>query len=495
MMRFHPGFGPDSWGGSVSGTFLWVGESVGMSRHERSLALRVILVAVVVAVGSGLPAIAQTAATSSPNASGANGVIIDAQGVLRLQHFPDPGGRLVKQRIAQARANLNADVAQPSPLRKVSLNRLEAAVRKRLEAGQLPSDEMAFLAGMTRVRYVFYYPDTRDIVLAGPAEGWAADASGRVLGFETGRPVLQLQDLIVALRVFPPGQQKARTILCSIDPTPEGLARLNQFWSSIGRNISPTDTQRIVNGMRTSLGMQDVRIGGISANTHFGQILLECDYRMKLIGIGMERPPVKMASYVDRAKPSSSKNALQRWYFVPQDNCARVAADGLGLELVGDVVKLVSENEVVAGDGGRSASGRRNKASELFCRAFTRKYADIAVRLPVFAEMRNVIDLAIVAAFVNQQDFYAQADWRAETFNDERTLPVETYKTPVHVESVCTAVIKGNRLYTPVGGGVTIRPREALRSENLLPDEDGVITATRQSIDIKDLPADQWWWD
>ena len=109
--------------------------------------------------------------------------------------------------------------------------------------------------------------------------------------------------------------------------------------------------------------------------------------------------------------------------------------------------------------------------------------------------MRNVIDLAIVAAFVNQQDFYAQADWRAETFNDEPTLPVETYRTPVHVESVCTAVIKGNRLMTPVGGGVTIRAGDALRSENLLPDEDGVITNTRKSIDIKDLAADQWWWD
>lgn len=31
----------------------------------------------------------------SPNASGANGVLVDADGVLRLQHFPDPGGMLV----------------------------------------------------------------------------------------------------------------------------------------------------------------------------------------------------------------------------------------------------------------------------------------------------------------------------------------------------------------------------------------------------------------
>ncbi len=429
------------------------------------------------------------------NTSGANGVLIDAQGVLHLQHFPDPGGQLAKKRIAEAKASLNADVLKSSDLRKVSLNRLEAALREKLAQGQPPTEEMAFLAGLSRVRYVFYYPDTRDVVLAGPAEGWAPDAAGRVLGIDSGRPALQLQDLIVALRAFPPGQHKSHTILCSIDPTPEGLARMQQFWQSIGRNITPNDTEMIVNGMRTSLGMQNVRIGGIAANTHFAQVLLECDYRMKLIGIGLERPPVKMASYVDRARPTSSTNSLERWYFIPDEQCARVAADSLGLELVGDGVTLASENQVVGKSGNRASGRKVNKASELFCTAFTTKFAEIAARLPVFAEMRNVIDLSIAAAFINEQDFYAQADWRAETFNDERAVPVETYQTPLHVETVCTAVFKGNRLMTPVGGGVTIRPLDALRGSNLLADEDGKITNVRESIDLKDLPADRWWWD
>ena len=40
------------------------------------------------------------------------------------------------------------------------------------------------------------------------------------------------------------------------------------------------------------------------ANTHFAQVMIEADYRMKLIGIGLERPPVKLASYVDKANPA-----------------------------------------------------------------------------------------------------------------------------------------------------------------------------------------------
>jgi hypothetical protein len=455
--------------------------------------LRLISIAALLLSGWSTPALAQDP-PDTPNVSGANGVIIDAQGVLRLQHFPDPGGRLAKRRIAEARARLNPDVARHSKLRKVSLNRLEAAVRSRLAGNEPPTEEMQFLAGLTRVRYVFYYPDTKDIVLAGPAEGWAPDAANRVCGIDSGRPVLQLQDLIVALRAFPPSKQNAPAIVVSIDPTQEGLSRMQQFLSSLGSHATPAQTQMIVNGLRTSLGMQNIRIGGVEPSTHFAQVLLECDYRMKLIGIGVEKPPVRMASYVDRARAGSA-SALERWYFIPDYNCARVAADNLGLELVGETVKLVSENQLVAADGRRAATGKSNRASELFTSGFTNKFAELSARVPVFAEMRNLIDLAIAAAFINEQDFYGDSGWRAELFHDEGSLAVETFSTPTQVETVCTAVWKGNRLFTPVGGGVTIHPREALATSNRLPDEDGQISELRESVDLKDLPADRWWWD
>jgi len=463
-----------------------------MRRRQFPWEIVLLLVALAGLVGLSATALAQT---TGGGVSGANGVMVDADGVLRLQHFPDPTGQLTRQRVAAARGKLNPDVVKASKLRKVSLNRLEAAVRAQLEKGQPPSDDMQYLAGLTRVRYLFYYPETKDIVLAGPAEGWAADLSNRVCGIETGRPVLQLQDLVVALRAFAPGNRQAPVIQVSIDPTPEGLARMQDFLRSVGAHATPGDTEVIVNGLRTSLGMQNIRVGGVAANTHFAQVLLECDYRMKLIGIGVEKPPVKMVSYVDRAVPGGSRNALQRWFFIPDYNCARVAADSLGLELVGDVVKLVSEDQMVNKDGSRAVTGKGNKASDLFTQAFTRKYAELAARVPVFAEMRNVIDLSIVAAFIHKQDLYALAGWQAATFNNEGALAVETYKAPLQVETVCTAVWKGNTLMTPVGGGVTIHPRTVLNTGNLLPDEDGKISEVREAVDLKDLPADQWWWD
>ena len=45
--------------------------------------------------------------------------------------------------------------------------------------------------------------------------------------------------------------------------------------------------------------------------------------------------------------PAIARNALQRWYFVPEYQCVRVSGDSLAMRLEGNGVKLVGENEVV----------------------------------------------------------------------------------------------------------------------------------------------------
>ncbi len=275
-------------------------------------------------------------------------------------------------------------------------------------------------------------PRPRTSCWPGRPKAGVYDPAGHAIGLDSGRPVLQLDDLAVALRAYGPGGEKASWILCSIDPTEEGLERMQAFLNQIGKtDFTPDDTEFIVNGLRNSLGYQNIRVEGVSAKTHFARVMIEADYRMKLIGIGVEKPRVKLASYVDRAAPASvSRNALQRWFFVPDYQCVRVSADRLGMQLVGNGVKLVDEDQVVSTDGSRKATGRSNKASKAFVTAFTQKYPEIAASTPVYAELRNCIDLAIAAAFIQQQDYYTKAGWRMETFGDESLIPVQRFNTP-----------------------------------------------------------------
>ncbi len=425
------------------------------------------------------------------------GVSVDANGVLKTQTIDDRTGQLRQQRRDAARAALDPKVAAASKLRKISLNRLEEAVKEQLAAGKHPTDEMMYLAGLTRIQYVFCYPDTKDIVVAGPAEGWAADPAGRVCGIQTGRPVVELQDLIVALRAFPPGGRGAANIGCSIDPTQEGLKKLQEYIRRAPPNGSGPDTERFVSGMKEALGMQNVTVNGVPSDTHFAHVLVEADYRMKLISIGVESAPINLKSYVDRANPNAvSKNALQRWFFVPDYQCVRVSDDDLAMQLVGEGVKLVGADELVGSNGERQqTAGKGNPAAKAFADDFTKKYPQLATALPLYAQLRNLIDMSVVAAFLQARDYYGKAGWRMDGFADETTMPVKTVNAPKQVDTAVNAIWKGTHLMTPIGGGVHIAPEEAISSSNLLKDEGGKVSQAREKVDVKNLAKGRWWWD
>jgi hypothetical protein len=433
--------------------------------------------------------LAQT--TTSSTSSNTAGIAIDADGVLRVKSFNDPGGQLMQERINSAKSSLDPKVASYSKLRKISLNRLEKAI---LDHQSTLTDEMRNLAGLLRVRYVFYYPETKDIVLAGPAEGWATDPTGRPVGLTSGRPIVQLQDLVVALRAFPAGGDSTPLIGCSIDPTTEGLATMQNFLRS--HRPDPNDPQPFVESLRNSLGYQTVRINGVAPKSHFAQVMVEADYRMKLIGIGLETPPVKLISYVDRAKPGEvAHNAMQRWFFVPDYQCVRQSSDKLAMELVGDGVKLVGEDEVVVSGGQRkAAAGRGNRASHDFVVNFTKRYPELAERAPIYAELRNLIDLAVAAAYIQEQGYCEKAGWKMPFFGSEKEYSVETYDIPKTVETAVNAIWKGSTLMTPIGGGVTISATEALKADRVLADEKDKVSKLREGTKL-DLGKGQWWWD
>ncbi len=80
----------------------------------------------------------------------------------------------------------------------MSLTRLERAAQLRLAAGKPLTEAMRVLAGLQRVQYVFVYPESGDLVLAGPAGDWRPAAENRIVSTETGLPVVRLDDLVDA---------------------------------------------------------------------------------------------------------------------------------------------------------------------------------------------------------------------------------------------------------------------------------------------------------
>jgi hypothetical protein len=189
-----------------------------------------------------------------------------------------------------------------------------------------------------------------------------------------------------------------------------------------------------------------------------------------------------------------ARNALQRWYFVPDYERIKVTDDGMAAEFVGQGVKLVGENEVVSEHGGRTQAAAPSGASQRFTRGFTERYGQLAERAPVYAQLRNCIDMLVAAAFIDLHDLYAEAGVELGALGDESKYPVETYNAPKEVAAAVNSLWKGRRLMTPIGGGVEIRAAKALEAGNVKPD-DGAVAKAKGEIDITSLPADRWWWD
>ena len=161
----------------------------------------------------------------------------------------------------------------------------------------------------------------------------------------------------------------------------------------------------------------------------------------------------------------------------------------------GGGVKLVGESESVSAKGARRGGAKGSRASRTFCSSFTKMYRQLAEKMPLYAELRNCIDMSVAAAFIQEMDFYGQADWDMEYFGNEASYSVEKYNAPTKVAPAINAVWKNGLLMTPIGGGVNIQPRAALTTDNMKTDESGSIQKVRQSIQVDSLKSNQWWWD
>ena len=463
-------------------------------RFMRSLAMVMAIVGMALIANS--TSYAQTGGGGTGNDPATGGVEIDANGVLSSRALFGGNRALDQQRAEAAHASMNKDLREKSNIRWISLTRMEREAERLLAAGQPIPAEMKYLAGLNRITHVFYFPETKDIVIGGPAEGFFVNSQNRVVGLQSGQATLHLQDLIVALRAFSPNGDQARIISCSIDPTQEGLQRMKEAYAQVQHQFQPGDAQGVVNLFQNALGMQTVTIKGISPNTHFARTMVDADYHMKLIGIGLEQPPVRITSFIEKATPTSvAKSSLQRWFFQPDYDCIAVSQDEQGMEMIGGGVQLVGEDESIANDGSRKGTGGMNRASKTFCSSFTKMYNALSQEAPLYAELRNCIDMSIVAAFIQEMDFYGQAEWKMATFGDEAKMPVEIYDAPRHVAPAINAVWKGRYFMTPIGGGVSIRPREALTADRMKVDEQGKITELKKTVTLANLAENQWWWD
>lgn len=412
------------------------------------------------------------------------GVRIDASGAIERLQVDELNQLHARWEAALGKAD--ADMQKPGALRKVSLRKLEAALADHLNKGTPIPDELKLLAGLQKIQYVFVYPEEHDIVLAGFGEGWKMNARGDVVGLTTGKPVLSLDDLLVALRHADQAAQGG--ISCSIDPTPEGLKRLQAHVATLTTIGNPQATGH---GIEQALGPQMITVGGVPATTHFAHVLVAADYRMKRLGMALDSSPVPgLSSYLQMA--STAGNGVQavapRWWLVPNYQPVLVDPAGLAYELRAGSVKCLTEDTVFAAGGAKSTTGAASPAAQRWADMMTTKYDALAAKEPVFAELQNVMDMAIVAALIKQENLAHKAGHSLPLLLDAKQLPNDELEAVKRTDSVVSMIPKGGRYIISASGGVQIDSWTAARNR----ETSSAVAKVRTSAAAKN---DRWWWD
>ena len=408
-----------------------------------------------------------------------SGVYVNPQGLMRRIKV-DPFRESIQQLHRKLRTGVSEDENSPSDaddfattiegdttLCRVSLVRLERAVQRRWALGREPTERMRHLAGLSRVRYLLLYPEQRDLVLVGPGGPWHYDDQGRALSTQDGAPVMLLDDLVELLRNAMDGMGRFG---CSITPRQANLANAQAFLrESAGRPVAPTRRKRWLDSLRDNLGWQDVEVYGIDHSSRAARVLVEADYHMKLIGMGLAPGVDNVQSYLDGIQlgPDGTPPPMDvlRWWFTLHYGPVVCSEHRDAFEISGQGVRVLSENELLSELGERIHTGESRGLNKRFSSSFTQNFEALSAKYPIYGQLRTVFDLAMVAALIRSEDLASQIDWQAAHFRNADAYQIHKHRSVTTVQSVINYRVLNKKYFVAgVSGGVSANPREFMRT-------------------------------
>lgn len=415
-------------------------------------------------------------------------MIIDPEGVLRSATLDQRQAALKEMR--QAIGQPQGDLAEPAEMRMISLAKLQAAMEDCLANGKPLSEEMQYLAGIQRVQFVFVYPERNDIVLAGPAEPWTVREDASVVGVNSGRPVMKLDDLVVALRSVEPSRTEG--ITCSIEPTEEGRVRLQNLLKRVvlrpGQNPATFEP-----AMREAFGPQMIKLTGVPTSSHYARTLVAADYQMKRLAMALEDSPVAgLPSYL--AISRNQKHSTQsnpRWWMACNYDALSHTDDKLAWRISGQGIKTLTETDLITADGKAQPGQKADKAATQWAETMTAKFDELSKAQSVFGDLRNCFDLSVVATLIVQEQLAQRAGCDlSHLMGNTAEIPLYRFAIPKAVEPQCSFVRGASGWVVTASGGVDVNAFEVVQTQQVDP---AVATVRQRATESEN--NDSWWWN
>jgi len=406
------------------------------------------------------------------------GVDISPDGVLNGSRKALP--KEVLEQLQEYLTSGNVDMDKAGT-RMVSVKGLESAWRQGVAKGNVPAAAQ-YMAGLQRIEYVIRHED--DIIIAGPAEPFHADKNGNVVGKESGMPVLHTEDFIIALR-HANDARRGQGISVSIDPTEAGVRNYQNLVNEMRKN-RVSFKPGLAAKFEEAYGPQTISLTGIPKNSRFAQTLVSADYKMKRLAMGLEKAPGFLPSLMAMAK--SKNGGLQgapRFWMECNYEPVSVSADNKVWKLSGTGVKTMTEETHFNADGTKKAAGKENRLAKKWAETMTEKFAELSKIEPVFRELRNLMDLSVVAAIITKEGMTKGVSLPAV---ESSKVSTSEFNVPSKVPSECSFVQLSRSWLFTASGGVTVDSWKVASNTKVDSSLDGMVAKSNPT-------NDRWWWN
>jgi hypothetical protein len=237
--------------------------------------------------------------------------------------------------------------------------------------------------------------------------------------------------------------------------------------------------------LANALGLQRISIHGVPETSHFARVLVAADYRMKRLGMNLDPSPVRgLPSYLQMIKSAARPAVSPRFWLEPKYEALLRDAEGLAWELRGSGVKAMTEEDFLTASGNKVQTGKPNPIAQKWADNMTEKYAELAVADPIFGELQNCMELAIVGALVVKERLTDKAGYSLPTLLESPAVKTDVFNAPKQVASEASLL---NRVV--MSGGVAINSwavADKARPSNAV-----------APVRAKAAPAQNsnWWWN
>jgi hypothetical protein len=381
------------------------------------------------------------------------GIYVDAEGLLDRIPRTETAELERLRRLAATRPA----TTQPAAVGWVSLRQSLDSARAAVRDNRPLPDDVRYLRGLTQLRYIVVDPARRDILLGGPLEPYDATNPLQPIGRQSRRPVCQWDDLVVVLRAGL--GRRAVPFGCSIDPPPDAVDR----GLEVQRQNPNTSPVRLAQLVAEAMGPHQVRLFGIPADTRAAFVCVAADYRMKGFTLGIDPTPVPGAGM-----PVDATRAAGNGFWF------EAAYGRLLVSPAGDIFELRGPRlSINAGALPFDPRGATERALA-WARAVSAGMDRFAAASPLFADLQNLADLALLAALMRR-------DRLPQTAGLDLTWLLDETWQPAKVPTPRTARVRTNiTAGSLVAGGVRVDAGAFADPANREVDSTGRLSSVRQ---------------